>query len=128
MWCLLDQPDMESARKALQQREGITGNGLAGIGSEPPQQDRTYAHADTVSTWLREKSLDCVVWTALSPNFGEQGNSAPDLTLVIEHLQGLPIEQQRAAEEYVRRAPSCVQTPMRAAIEAHFGWTPSTAA
>ena len=122
------RPTGHGVREALKQREGITGSGLAGIGSEPPPPDRTYSHTDTISTWARQKSVDGVVWTALSANFGDNRNSAPDLALVIRHLEGLPVEQRRAAEEYVRRAPSCVQTPMRAAIEAHFGWTPSTPA
>jgi hypothetical protein len=64
-----------------------------------------------------------VVWTALGPKKpSEEKGVATDQEL-IEYLHGL-VEHGKAdaAKEYVEKAPSQIQTPLRARIGRELGW------
>lgn len=78
---------------------------------------------DTIASWLAEKPLDAVVWTAL-PLRGPKGSVGhPTLDALLRHLSRLEGAALARAEEYIRRAPVATQTPRRACFEAELGWT-----
>lgn len=77
--------------------------------------------------WLDSKEdIDAIIWTNLSSNYkdklGLQGFSPDD---AVQYLKYVAPDVQAKAEEYIRKAPFVVRTPIRTAIEKALGWTPS---
>ena len=78
-----------------------------------------------LDTWRQAQALDALVWSDLPANFTARTGGRP-LTPehAIAYLAGLSRADRRGAAEYLRRLPADVQTPIRQAVLAHFGWTP----
>ena len=77
-----------------------------------------------IAEWLGARGLDGLVWTAL-PGRGPQGEPGfPAIDELVAHLESLVGAARDRAEEYIRRAPSCVATERRRRFEAEFGWRP----
>ena len=115
LWAELDVPDIESAVKALFEREGA--EWLGSIGRWPVGA-RGHRHLDVVRAWVEERGFDGVVWTDLQPGMKGDRKREPSLDDVLRHLEGLDPDARESADEYVRRAPDQIATPHRAAIEA----------
>lgn len=67
--------------------------------------------------------MEAVVYTNLSQNFHLDGQ-LPTADEVVGYLRNLKGVKRDEAEEYVRKAPTQVNTTYRRAIEAALGWTP----
>jgi hypothetical protein len=72
---------------------------------------------------MGKRHIEAVVWTALPPKFNERNGYAATAGEVVARLDGLEAEERKAAEEYLRRTPSHIDTPYRRLIEAQLGWT-----
>lgn len=119
LWTRMDTENLDQAILSLSKREGTTSRpiGVLKKYDNPPQQ-----HIENIIyQWLRTKDLDAVIWTNLGPKFNG-ANEAPDLRLAIEYLTNLPATEKTIAEEYIRKAPICVETNYRSAFEREFGW------
>lgn len=66
LWAELDYADPQSAKDALQGREGT---GPLSIRLWPGPAPRYKVGAAEVAKWAQERALDAVVWTALPPKF-----------------------------------------------------------
>lgn len=129
LWALFSDSvgDVEGARKALGEREGIpTKNYEKHVAVWPDGadggSDRVVA---SISEWARHLSIDAVVWTALPPKFCGSNDQKPEENQAVDYLRNkLTHEQRRAAELYIRRAPPQIDTPYRRRFEREFGWTP----
>lgn len=121
LWALMDCADIEDARVALCAREGTPKTKPQLIGS----LERGQANPASIphgAEWLERLQLDAVVWTALPPKF-DNAERYPSEQEVLEYLGDLRGTARDNAEEYVRRAPTQIDTSYRRAIEARFGWT-----
>jgi len=121
LWAIMDAGDLELAREALQQREGMPskdriGHWRAGDAS-PPAIPR-------LSDWAEARCVDAVIWTALPAKFGRSEGRTPSVDEVLKHLQGLQGAKRDNAERYIRLAPRQIDTAYRRRIEAELGWTP----
>ncbi len=77
-----------------------------------------------IEDWLNsKKDIDAVIWTDLEENFHEIYEKPFSQENVISYLMGIPQNQIAAAEEYIRKTPAIVNTPIRKAIENKLGWT-----
>ena len=81
---------------------------------------------DSLSDWIRNKgNIDAVIWTQLSPKYKDKfGNEHFEPSDAINYLKSLALDTQARAEEYIRKAPLVVRTPIRDEIEKELGWTP----
>lgn len=141
LWALFSVSDLAAAREALRVREGIGKEKAADIKSWSAAAAETLAPSTgqpgagptatdpinlTIADWGRGLGLDAVVWTGLPP--GDFGNPpsqrAPTEHEALEYLNARPHEQRLVAEEYIRRAPLQIDTPLRRAFAAKLGWTP----
>ncbi len=126
-WALSTAVTVAEARENLRVREGTVERFIAAL---PARADSATSDEAAVmpiiEPWRRRSQLDAVVWTALPPNFEDDEHSGRPLTAenAIRYLLGLPSDQRRKAEEYIRRAPAQIQTPIRQAIEQRLGWRP----
>jgi len=119
---------LKSAKIDLAHREGILKDIERDIGFWTPERNSGHRGADIIGDWAASKALDAVVWTALEPGLCGQRGSLPDETDVIRFLRNLSRDDRRAAEAYIRNAPSQIDTRYRRRIEKEFGWSPSTLA
>jgi hypothetical protein len=76
-----------------------------------------------LASWLSERDLDAVVWTGLPSNFEERTGEPLGVDAAIGYLEQLSGDTRVVAEQYVRRAPAQVRTPIRLAVERRLGWT-----
>jgi cation transport regulator ChaC len=122
LWAVMIPSELQAAREALRDREGITGNNwVSRIGS----WQRGEAAPESIPElpeWAAAHGLGATVWTALGPRFNGQEIS-PSVDQVIEYLRHLTGTARENAECYVRCAPRQVDTHYRRRIEAEFGWS-----
>jgi len=124
LWTLLAVKDLDEAKEALADREGLTGdNRLSNIGFWATDKRSGHVYVDEVRRWAESRHLTGAAWTALEPTFMEAFDAA-SLGKVIEHLRGLSHAERKHAEEYIRRTPRQIDTECRRLIEKVFGWTP----
>ena len=122
LWAIMDAEDIDTARKALREREDITEkNEIKHVGFwSPGSQPLETVHG--LDEWVASRKLDGAVWTALPPKFAGK-EVKPTEEEVIQHLHGLRGAKRDEAEQYVRRAPPQIDTAFRRRIEAELGWT-----
>jgi hypothetical protein len=115
--------ELDDAITDLQRREGTTrkniGRWWTGMQApEPP--DETW---NAIANWAVAAGHGGVVWTALPSNFHEKSIPRQSFTVenAIAHIKGLPAGGKSKAVEYVSRAPSFVDTPLRRALQ-HESW------
>jgi len=122
LWAVMLSPDLPSAREALRNREGITGNNWTSrIGSWQRGQGAPQPIPE-LAEWAQAHGVDAAVWTALGPRFNGQ-ETAPSADQVIAYLRGLTGPKRENAERYVRCAPRQIDTEYRRRIEAELGWS-----
>ncbi len=121
LWAHMLPNALDDARKALCDREGISGKNWASRigswskgGSPPP-------HIPELRQWAEARSLDAAIWTALPPRFGGEERT-PSADEVIEYLRGLLGTVRDYARQYIERAPRQIGTDYRRRIEAALGW------
>jgi hypothetical protein len=135
LWALMSGRALEATRSQLAQRERTVpdrigcldrhdGGGHLGSRDGPSVGD--HALVGPLASWLAERELDAVIWTALPANFEERAGRALSLDAAISYLDQLSGEARRRAEQYVRRAPPQVRTEIRQGLERVLGWTPTT--
>ncbi|MBP2534868.1 hypothetical protein [Agrobacterium tumefaciens] len=108
--------DPEDAIADLRGREGTI---LKRIGFWFADGKRKYEFGvpGAIATWAQERKFDAVIWTALESNFEKETGENFSIDAAITHLQSLPPEGKAMAAEYVWRAPSLVNTPLRLALQ-----------
>jgi hypothetical protein len=101
-------------------REGTT---LENIGYCFPKEGRKRSHNPqtlaAIEPWAREKYHDVVIWTDLISNFATKSTFKVAFTVpnAIAHLQALPTDAKAKAAEYIWRAPSFIDTPLRREVQ-----------
>jgi hypothetical protein len=108
----------------LRCREGTT---LENIGfyfaNESRKQAREEEILKIIQDWASVNKIDVVIWTDLESNFQKKSkcvNKDGKLSFVdaaLCHLQALDPEGKAKAAEYVWRAPSFVETPLREKLQ-----------
>lgn len=122
LWALMLPNTLEDAKKALCDREGISGkNSTSRIGSWS-KRDSPPPHIPELPQWAEARALDAVIWTALPPRFGGEERT-PSADEVIEYLGGLLGTVRNYARQYIERAPRQIDTDYRRRIEAALGWS-----
>lgn len=122
LWAVMLPTDLESARKSLRDREGITGKNWMSrieswqLGGTVPE------HMPDLANWTHPHGIDAVVWTALGSRFDGK-DVKPTQDQVIDYLQSLGGTVRENAERYVRCTPRQIDTEYRRRIEAELGWS-----
>jgi hypothetical protein len=127
-WALSELDGLQAARENLKEREGCS---LAAIHHFPPNDAGRSLPSAVISglqSWLRKRTdIDAAVWTGLTTNWCEkfQRDFSPDDA--VRYLEGLKAKRKQAsatyerAKEYVQKAPSSIQTEVRARMRER-GW------
>jgi len=122
LWSVLSSDSLADAREALRIREGIPSSGRdRSIGYWSQEGASEHDEVECIAEWALRKGLTGVVWTALKPRF-EGRAYIPTAAQVVAYLEGLRGDTRLVAEEYIRRAPSQVNTAYRRKIREVLGW------
>lgn len=120
-WAQMELSDIQSAREALRDREGITTKEwqrLIGVWQTGDQSPPSMPH---VPAWAAARGVDAAIWTALGPKFRDE-DRRPTVDEVLIYLDGLTGTKRENAERYVRRAPPQIDSLYRKRIESELGW------
>ncbi len=72
---------------------------------------------DNIKQWIGEKKYDVVVWTGLESNFNKKLKENFSVKNALRYLQDPDFKGRHEAAKYISRAPSCITTPFRTAIQ-----------
>jgi hypothetical protein len=125
-WALLEATDLQTAKSDLAAREGIKDKDIEhSIGYWDKSSTNSHGSAATeIGAWAQTTNLDVVVWTNLKAGLRNSRGTLPSASEVLKCLGDLSHAKRRLAEEYVRKAPSQIDTEYRRLIEKEFGWFP----
>jgi len=122
LWAIMDATEVDSARKALRDRERISQkNEQNYIGSWSAGQPSPEL-LPRLAEWANSKGVHHIVWTALPPKFNGT-KQTPTQEQVVQYLDGLTGAPRDKAERYIRFAPKQIDTAYRRRIEAVLHWT-----
>jgi hypothetical protein len=125
-WVLLEQPSVELARANLGYREypKATKKWIQeSIGYWDRESNTQHGmESEAIVAWALARDLDGVVWTNLPCGFKAKRGTFPSITEVVAHLESLDEAVLKKAEDYLRNAPTEVDTVYRRQIAEHFGW------
>lgn len=82
-----------------------------------------FSCQEEIKEWINNTDFDAVIWTNLGKKFKDKIGLAHNKENVIQYLETLPEETKVLAEEYLRKAPEQIKTPIRSIIEERFKWT-----
>lgn len=120
--------DLNAAIENLRIREGMPGAkgvGFVDVASGKHSDRAMERHPQAVAAikaWAQANGHDAAIWTALANNFHEpdKGGEAFSVEAAIRYLETLDAPKVGEALNYIRQAPSEVQTPVRAAVNARW--------
>lgn len=121
LWNQLRAPTWEEAARVLAIREGVEkmpwmiSHWMPGA-PEPP-------NVVGLAAWAASTGISHLVWTGLPPRWNGMDGNVPTKAQVVDFLRNLPLDKKPAAEDYVRRAPRQIVTPIRTALADELGWT-----
>ena len=125
-YIMSSRPDPKKAAHDLRKRERTVPRQ---IGIFDPVDEvmkcKSSQAANRIREWTVEKNLRAVVWTDLPSNFPEKslldGEIPFSIDAALEHLASLNEKATQKAKQYIRNAPSYVETPLRDRLRAE-GW------
>jgi hypothetical protein len=116
-YCLSNRREPEVAIGDLQRREGMPTSNNVGF-LDCSQKNTKYGYDeiyDHIRTWAVYRNIGMVIWTALPSNFSEKVGRSFSVPNAVSYLKNLPGKEK--AIEYINRAPTFIQTPLRTALE-----------
>lgn len=113
-WCLSKRQSVEDAICDLRCREGTM---VKNIGCVRLPADPSASQSPIITAWASGKSLDAVIWTALTSNFQKKKGTSFSVLAAVEHIKTLDPCGKAKAAEYIWRAPAFVKTPLRDALQ-----------
>ena len=127
LWALMSVRNLDDAKAELATRENISKQNVKhSIGFWDRAASNSHGQsAAKIGLWAEKQNLDGVVWTNLKFGFKKNRDFMPTCADVLEHLQSLPYEKRRVAEEYIRQAPIQIDTEYRRRIRNDLGWVPT---
>lgn len=123
MYAISKFETLDEAVFDLAVREGCGKNKIGYCIKNVEVNPNNFNSRNNLISWLNDKDdIDAVIWTNLSANFKEKIDIELNNQNAVNYLKYLPQDVQAKAEEYIRKAPAIVNTPIRRAIEVGLGW------
>jgi len=119
LWALSAYEDLNQAKKNLREREGTS---MESIGYLSILENDSNCRAvpqvlDYIRQWAVAKGLNAVIWTDLPANFKEITKTELNAENITAYLSSLIGASREKAIEYIKKAPSQVETKLRRKIE-----------
>jgi hypothetical protein len=111
--------DPEDVICDLRSREGTTRSNIGYYFADKTRsQSKDSQTLAAVKAWATANAIEVVVWTDLLSNFQKLCGQPFSVAAALAHLRSLDPAAKSGAAEYVWRAPTFVNTPLRTALEA----------
>jgi hypothetical protein len=120
LWSLLAVGNLGTARDELARRECVLKTKDRAIGFWCRTGGATGTCADVVGDWALAHQLDAVVWTSLGPRWQQEEGRVPSVDEVVNFVRAKGPES--LAAEYIRKAPTQVDTDYRRRMVAAIDW------
>ena len=123
-WALSRHSDLVSASEELRRREGTILHHIHAFERDADPHGRVSRNAyDVVASWLHQSGCDAAIWTGLPSNWKEKRNTDFSPERAVDYFRELISKgEHHKAEEYVRRTPRSIRTPVRRLCEEVLGW------
>jgi hypothetical protein len=122
LWAHMIPTNLQVAKEALRDREGITRKDWASRVGAWQEGEVAPKEIRDLPAWANEHGYEAVIWTALGTKFKDKGDRPTD-DQVVTYLRELVGPLRNDAKRYVRYAPRQIDTTYRRRIEAELGWT-----
>jgi len=128
-YALSKRNDLNDAICDLRSREGTIHKRIGVVRSLDPVTSGETLEMSAIKGWARSKGLFAVVWTDLPSNFDAKVGKPFSVDNALGHIRSLSAEGKAKAAEYVWRAPTFIDTPLRRALQAEpwFAHNPNDA-
>lgn len=121
--------DLDEAILDLAVREGCGKNKIGYYNKQEKKISDNFSNTkfdkqrNEITKWINNKGIDAVIWTNLSPNHKDRLD-LDKLTPsdAVNYLKYLSPDIKIKAEEYIRKAPKIIDTPIRKEIEKELDW------
>ncbi|ESZ78659.1 hypothetical protein [Mesorhizobium sp. L103C105A0] len=128
MYALSKRKNPADAIADLRDREGTIMDHMGFYFVEHPERKCIPKVPDSIPAWAEAMDIDVVVWAGMPSNFSDKNvvkkGEAFSPDAAVAHLQKITPEGKAAAAEYVWRAPSLVDTPLRRRLQLEL-WFPA---
>jgi hypothetical protein len=114
-FCISRRNEIEQIIEDLRIREGAGKSGIGFFHKNGTNKFRDKPTFEAIAAWATVKKLDGVVWTDLRSNFTKETGKSFSVENALDYLAGLKGGAKIKAEEYLKKAPAFVQTPLRKA-------------
>jgi len=116
-YCISRREKTSEVFEDLQNREGTSEKNIGILSHDRLLPYHHQATAKAIMAWAGERELDDVFWTDLPSNFAKKVGQKFTVENAIDYLEKLDCSARKKAFEYVHKAPSFIQTPLRQALE-----------
>jgi len=119
LWIIMTTTNLEEAIESLKKREGTATKHIhyQKIDSEPKTKIQEW-----VLQWLKEKNIDCAIWTGLPAKFKGKNNIVPTISELFDYFDSVDYEVFKSCKEYVINTPRQVDTEYRRELERKLSW------
>jgi hypothetical protein len=122
LWAIADSSDLRGAQENLKERESAPQSAILWASGSTYSPDVTASVKSAISDWLSaHPRIDGCLWTGLGSNWQEKREREFSVEDAVRYLSGLPDPER--AREYLRNAPSQIQTEVRQAVRAQLNWS-----
>lgn len=119
LWILMSTNNLVDAIESLRKREGTAARHVHFQKSDSKPITKIQ---EIVLQWLKEKNIDCAIWTGLPPKFKEKDNIVPSIDELFVYFDTVDYEVLKSSAEYVINTPKQVDTNYRRELERKFNW------
>ena len=118
LWAWLNTASLETACRALRQREGIPDSRDDGLGI----MTVTDTPVGPLAEWAHSRGIEALIWTGLPACKDGVEGRIPTLDEAVTYLQQLEGETREHARRYIEQVPAQIDTAYRRAFAALPGW------
>lgn len=114
-YCVSKRSNLSQAVEDLRLRESTILKNIGFVEANGTKYSCNLESVDSITTWASVKKLTGVVWTDLPSNFVEKTGEPFSPERALAYMDALDDEGEKAALEYIRKAPRSIRTPLREA-------------
>lgn len=119
LWVLMSTNNLDEAIESLRKREGTATKHIHYQKSDSEAKTKIQ---EIVLQWLKEKNIDCAIWTGLPPKFKGEDNVVPTINELFNYFEKVDYEILKISSEYVINTPIQIDTQYRRELEKKYNW------
>lgn len=119
LWALMSINTLDEAIESLRAREGTATKHIHSQNLDSKPQTKIQ---EIILQWLKEKNIDCAIWTGLPPKFDGEDNVVPTINQLFDYFDELDYKAFKNSAEYIINTPKQVDTTYRRLLDKRYNW------